>query len=77
MMTNLTYLDENLAVWQGQSEHILRSLLNPDESHSTRDAQQYQAELGAKKATRTQHLDDRAAAIILQSYLDAQAEENS
>jgi putative Holliday junction resolvase len=45
-----------------------------DESYSTRDAQQHQATLGAKKSTRTRHLDDRAAAIILQSYLDAQAE---
>lgn len=45
-----------------------------DESHSTRDAQRHQAEMGAKKATLTRHLDDRAAAIILQSYLDAQSE---
>ncbi|MEN8240369.1 MAG: Holliday junction resolvase RuvX [Chloroflexota bacterium] len=45
-----------------------------DESYSTRDAQRNQKELGSKKATLTRHMDDRAAAIILQSYLDAQAD---
>jgi len=45
-----------------------------DESYSTRDAQKYQTELGAKRVSLTRHMDDRAAAIILQSYLDAQAE---
>ena len=45
-----------------------------DESHSTRDAQRYQTKIGAKKANRTRHMDDRAAAIILQTYLDAQVE---
>lgn len=44
-----------------------------DESYSTRDAQRTRVTLGLKRNTDNQHLDDRAAAIILQSYLDAHA----
>ena len=42
-----------------------------DESYSTKDAQRTRVILGRKKNAGNQHLDDRAAAIILQSYLDA------
>jgi putative Holliday junction resolvase len=42
-----------------------------DESYSTKDAQRTRVILGRKKNSGNQHLDDRAAAIILQSYLDA------
>jgi putative Holliday junction resolvase len=42
-----------------------------DESYSTKDAQRTRVILGQKKDQNNQHLDERAAAIILQSYLDA------
>jgi putative Holliday junction resolvase len=45
-----------------------------DESYSTKDAQRTRVILGEKKDLNNQHLDQRAAAIILQSYLDAHAE---
>ncbi len=43
-----------------------------DESMSTLDAQQIQIEMGVPRTKRAGHLDDAAAATILQSYLDAQ-----
>lgn len=43
-----------------------------DESYSTQQAQQAQLVLGSPKKKRQGHLDDLAAAVILQSYLDAQ-----
>jgi putative Holliday junction resolvase len=42
-----------------------------DESGSTGEAQAVRLQMGAKRSQRTGHLDDLAAAIILQSYLDA------
>lgn len=47
-----------------------------DESYSTKDAQQTRIRLGQKKTTRGDHLDDKAAAIVLQSYLDAHKKDN-
>jgi putative Holliday junction resolvase len=41
-----------------------------DEGYSTRDAKQIRAKLGAGSDKRRGHLDDLAAAVILQSYLD-------
>lgn len=43
-----------------------------DESLSTSDAREFRREMGARRKRRGGHLDDAAAAIILQSYLDAQ-----
>ena len=42
-----------------------------DEGYSTRDAKQIRAKLGVGSDKRKGHLDDLAAAVILQSYLDA------
>ncbi len=43
-----------------------------DESMSTIDAREIQIEMGVPRKKRAGHLDDAAAAAILQSYLDAQ-----
>jgi putative Holliday junction resolvase len=48
-----------------------------DESHSTKAARQYRADLGVGFKRRRDHMDDRAAAVILQSYLDTKAEGDS
>jgi len=42
-----------------------------DEGYSTRDAKQIRAKLGVSSDKRRGHLDDLAAALILQSYLDS------
>lgn len=42
-----------------------------DESHSTQDARQARRSMGVSRKKRRGHLDDLAATIILQSYLDA------
>jgi putative Holliday junction resolvase len=42
-----------------------------DESHSTAAARQAQITIGTPRSKRKGHLDDIAATIILQSYLDA------
>jgi putative Holliday junction resolvase len=47
-----------------------------DESYSTKDAQRNRIILGEKRNPRNPHLDSRAAAIILQSYLDAHPQDN-
>lgn len=41
-----------------------------DESHSTIAARQAQIELGTSRSKRRGHLDELAASVILQSYLD-------
>ncbi len=41
-----------------------------DESGSTQSARQARLQMGVSRAKRSGHLDDLAAAIILQSYLD-------
>ena len=46
-----------------------------DESMSTADAREFRIEMGASRKQRGGHLDDAAAAVILQSYLDAQRED--
>jgi len=43
-----------------------------DESSSTQAAQHARVEMGVSRRQRRGHLDDLAAAIILQSYLDSQ-----
>ncbi len=43
-----------------------------DESESTNLAKKAAIEMGVKKKKRAGHLDERAAAVILQSYLEAQ-----
>lgn len=43
-----------------------------DESGSTQEAREAKIALGVKRAKRAGHLDDLAAAVILQSYLDDQ-----
>lgn len=42
-----------------------------DESYSTQDARQARIQMGVSRKKRAGHLDDIAATIILQSYLDA------
>ena len=42
-----------------------------DESHSTQTARAARIAVGARRKKRRGHLDDQAAAVILQSYLDA------
>lgn len=42
-----------------------------DESYSTQDARQSYINMGVSRKKRHGHLDDVAAAVILQSYLDA------
>lgn len=42
-----------------------------DESHSTQNARQTRRAMGVSRKKRRGHLDDLAATIILQSYLDA------
>ncbi len=46
-----------------------------DESFSTRDARAARIAMGVVRKKRAGHLDDLAAVIILQSYLDAQIHE--
>ena len=43
-----------------------------DESLSTADAREFRIEMGGPRKKRRGHLDEAAAAVILQSYLDAQ-----
>lgn len=43
-----------------------------DESMSTVDAREFRIQMGVPRKKRAGHLDDAAAATILQSYLDAQ-----
>ena len=45
-----------------------------DESSTTQDARSAKIELGPARKKRRGHLDDLAAAVILQSYLDAHPE---
>jgi putative Holliday junction resolvase len=46
-----------------------------DESLSTADARAFRIEMGGPRKKRAGHLDDAAAAVMLQSYLDAQRDE--
>ena len=48
-----------------------------DESYSTKDAQRTRVTLGEKRSPSNPHLDARAAAIILQSYLDAHPQDQN
>jgi putative holliday junction resolvase len=45
-----------------------------DESGSTQTARQARIQMGASKAKRKGHMDDLAATVILQSFLDSQIE---
>jgi putative Holliday junction resolvase len=46
-----------------------------DESYSTHQARQARLSLGSPKRKRQGHLDDLAATVILQSFLDAHFKE--
>ncbi len=48
-----------------------------DESGSTQTARQARIEMGVRRSKRRGHMDELAAAVILQSYLDAQLESGS
>ncbi len=48
-------------------------LVTWDESFSTESARQAQIEMGSSRKKRSGHLDDLAAAVILQAYLDSTA----
>jgi putative holliday junction resolvase len=54
-----------------QSQTRLRIVLW-DESLSTADARAFRLEMGVSRRKRGGHMDEAAAAVILQSYLDAQ-----
>ncbi len=47
-----------------------------DESGSTQAARAARIAMGVKRKKRRGHMDDLAAAVILQSYLDARSEDN-
>lgn len=47
-----------------------------DESFSTQDARQMRIQMGASQRKRSGHLDDLAAVMILQSYLEAQSNQS-
>ncbi len=49
-------------------------LVTWDESFSTQEARQARLELGTSRRKRRGHLDDLAATVILQSYLDSNTE---
>ena len=46
-----------------------------DETLTTRDARQARLEMGAARRKRSGHLDELAATVLLQSYLDAHSQE--
>jgi putative Holliday junction resolvase len=46
-----------------------------DEGFSTQDARAIRLQMGGSRKKRSGHLDDVAAAVILQSYLDAHSEQ--
>jgi putative Holliday junction resolvase len=50
------------------------TLVTWDESFSTQEARQSRREMGIPRRKRKGHLDDLAAAVILQSYLDSKNE---
>jgi putative holliday junction resolvase len=71
--------DEGQLTFQGRGAaslaEVIRSLTPLpvemwDEAFSTQDARALRLELGAARRKRSGHLDDLAAAVILQSYLD-------
>jgi putative Holliday junction resolvase len=47
-----------------------------DETDTTKAAQQSRREMGVRRKRRQGHLDDIAACILLQSYIDAQCEKD-
>lgn len=49
-------------------------LVTWDESFSTRSARQARLDMGVSRRKRRGHMDDLAAAVILQTYLDANTE---
>lgn len=49
-------------------------LVTWDESFSTQEAKQARLEMGTSRRKRRGHLDDLAATVILQSYLDSRTE---
>ncbi len=60
-----------MKVLSDESQHLITLW---DESYSTRTARMTRAAMGVTRKNRRGHLDDLAATIILQSYLDAQRE---
>lgn len=72
--------DEGQPTFQGRGAQSLAEVLRTltaipvqlwDEAFSTQDARTLRRELGAPRKKRSGHLDDLAAAVILQSYLDS------
>jgi putative Holliday junction resolvase len=57
----------------GLQNHVQVPIVMWDERLSTAHAQRDMIALGARRATRRQHIDKVAAALILQSYLDSRA----
>jgi len=72
---------ENQPTYQGRKAARLAETLRTqgeipvqlwDESHSTQAARSARIAMGVSRRKRSGHLDESAAAVILQSYLDAQ-----
>ncbi len=58
---------------EGLKQHVAVPIVMWDERLSTAHAQRDMIALGSRRATRKQHIDKVAAALILQSYLDSRA----
>lgn len=72
--------DEGQLTFQGRGATLLADAVREltsqpvelwDEAFSTQDAFQTRLAAGVRRSKRAGHLDDHAAAVILQSYLDA------
>ncbi len=63
------------------SERLAKTLTVPieyfDERYSTADAKLYRAAMNPKSSKANKPIDDAAAAVILQNYLDAQGQNSS
>jgi putative Holliday junction resolvase len=78
-----SYDDDNQLTPQGRKAQKLADTIRRlgfadielwDEFESTKTAQKTRLKMGVKRSKRRGHLDDMAATIILQSYLDEQKE---
>ncbi len=64
-------LAEMLAEFSGLQVHLV------DESGSTQQARNFRLQAGANRTQRSGHLDDAAAAVILQNWLDMNQKEQN
>ena len=80
IIIGITYTDEGEPTFAGcRAQRLGEAILNIrvipleywDEMGTTRAAQQSRREMGVRRKQRQGHLDDVAACILLQSYIDA------